>query len=183
MRVRVKEGGRTYEVTVELTPEPHVTVDGKVLRVSQLESTQDRIQFELEGQKTVVVGEKLSTESGEAGTLTVNGEYYHPAVELTEASRHDRSRPAPVGKTASTPSAGSGEGSVIVPPMPGKVLEVLVKEGQDVRKGTPLLVLEAMKMRNEVSSPVDGVVAGPVVSAGSNVKAREVLLRIVPRKP
>jgi biotin carboxyl carrier protein len=63
--------------------------------------------------------------------------------------------------------------------MPGKVLELRVKDGDRVEKGQVLLVLEAMKMRNEVASPAAGVVAGLAVAAGANVRAKDVLLRIV----
>jgi biotin carboxyl carrier protein len=64
--------------------------------------------------------------------------------------------------------------------MPGKVIEVRVKEGERVRKGDVLLVLEAMKMRNELTSPADGVVRGLRVSAGGNARAREPMMFIAP---
>ncbi len=53
-------------------------------------------------------------------------------------------------------------------------------EGDRVRTGTVLLVLEAMKMRNEVTSPADGIVRNLRVSEGSSVRAREPMLRIAP---
>jgi biotin carboxyl carrier protein len=61
--------------------------------------------------------------------------------------------------------------------MPGRVLRVLVAEGDAVAAGQPLVVLEAMKMENEVKSPQDGVVSGIAVSAGQPVTAGEVLVR------
>lgn len=61
--------------------------------------------------------------------------------------------------------------------MPGRVLRVLVSAGDTVAAGQPLVVLEAMKMENEVKSPQDGVVAGVAVAAGQPVNAGEVLIR------
>ena len=61
--------------------------------------------------------------------------------------------------------------------MPGRVLRVLVAPGEKVAQGQPLLVLEAMKMENEVKSPRDGVIASVEVSAGKAVSAGDVLVR------
>jgi biotin carboxyl carrier protein len=61
--------------------------------------------------------------------------------------------------------------------MPGRVLRVLVAAGDAVTAGQPLVVLEAMKMENEVKSPQDGVVSGIAVTAGQPVNAGEILLR------
>jgi biotin carboxyl carrier protein len=61
--------------------------------------------------------------------------------------------------------------------MPGRVLRVLVAAGDSVAAGQPLIVLEAMKMENEVKSPQDGIVSGVAVAAGQPVNAGEVLVR------
>lgn len=68
----------------------------------------------------------------------------------------------------------------IKPPMPGKVVEVKVKEGQAVAAGDVLLVLEAMKMQNDLKSPLDGTVSRVHVQDGANVEATTVLLEIEP---
>jgi biotin carboxyl carrier protein len=62
--------------------------------------------------------------------------------------------------------------------MPGKIIKVLVKEGQTVENGTALLVMEAMKMQNETKSPKDGVVRRVHVAEGTAVSAGELLLVI-----
>lgn len=72
-----------------------------------------------------------------------------------------------------------GQGTV-KPPMPGKVVEVHVREGDEVQEGTPLLVLEAMKMQNDLKSAVAGVVKSVKVKAGQNVEATTVLVEIEP---
>jgi len=68
----------------------------------------------------------------------------------------------------------------IKPPMPGKVVEVKVKEGQAVAAGDILVVLEAMKMQNDLKSPLAGTVAKVHVQDGTNVEATTVLLEIIP---
>ena len=58
-------------------------------------------------------------------------------------------------------------------PMPGKIIEVKVSVGQAVKAGDTLLILEAMKMQNEIAAPADGTVKAINVSAGQSVKVRE----------
>ena len=74
----------------------------------------------------------------------------------------------------------TGEGVPVVPPMPGRVIELKVAEGDRVSKGQTLLVLEAMKMRGEVASPADGFVRDIRVSPGSNARAKEPMMWIRP---
>lgn len=64
------------------------------------------------------------------------------------------------------------------PPMPGKILEVHVAEGDEVAAGDVLCILEAMKMQNEVAAPRDGTVAAVHVEAGSAVEAKDVLVEL-----
>jgi biotin carboxyl carrier protein len=69
----------------------------------------------------------------------------------------------------------------IRPPMPGKIVEVKVKEGQEVAEGDVLIVLEAMKMQNDLKSPIAGKVHRIHVQDGANVEATAVLLEITPK--
>jgi pyruvate carboxylase subunit B len=62
--------------------------------------------------------------------------------------------------------------------MPGKILEVLVNQGDEITRGEPLLILEAMKMQNEINSPVNGIVSSIAVNPGMNVNKDEVLLEL-----
>lgn len=90
-----------------------------------------------------------------------------------------RARPELVRKNA----AGRKADGRIKPPMPGKVVEVKVKEGQQVAEGEVLLVLEAMKMQNDLKSPIAGTVRKVHVSDGSNVEAATVLVELDPAAP
>jgi biotin carboxyl carrier protein len=71
-----------------------------------------------------------------------------------------------------------GSGGVIKALMPGRVVRVLVAKGETVRKGAGLLILEAMKMENEIQAPADGVVEEVLVEPGQTVESGAELMHI-----
>ena len=102
-------------------------------------------------------------------TITVNGVAYDVTVE--EKNGGVVSAPKAVEKSAPAASAAK-EGNVAVSaPMPGKILAVKAKEGDSVKAGDVLLVLEAMKMENDIVAPQDGVVASINVKVGDSVES------------
>ncbi len=78
--------------------------------------------------------------------------------------------PAPAAKPVAAGSA------TISAPMPGKVLEVKVKAGDAVKSGDVLMILEAMKMQNEIMAPADGTISDVRVSAGQTVGTGDVMI-------
>ena len=117
------------------------------------------------------------------GPVDVNGERWSVTVaRIAGGSEPARtaSAPRPAPPAPSPEREVPANGHPILPPMPGKVIEVRVKEGDPVRKGDVLLVLEAMKMRNELTSPIDGVVRGLAVAPGTNVRAKQSMLFVAP---
>lgn len=74
----------------------------------------------------------------------------------------------------------AGSGGLIQAPMPGKIVEVLVESGTQVEKGQPLVVIEAMKMQNELPAPLTGVVQEVTVKAGDAVEADQKLVMVAP---
>lgn len=68
--------------------------------------------------------------------------------------------------------------TVVKPPMPGKIAKVAVKEGDNVQAGDVLVILEAMKMQNEIVSPVEGVVKEVQVQEGESIDAKRVICTI-----
>lgn len=84
---------------------------------------------------------------------------------------------APVAAPSPAPAAG-GAGVPVVAPMPGKVLKVSVSAGAAVRNGDLVLVLEAMKMENEIFSPADGVVREIRSREGDAVNSGDVMMVI-----
>ncbi len=75
---------------------------------------------------------------------------------------------------------GAGGSGIIKAPMPGSVVKVLVSEGEEVSAGQSLVIVEAMKMENEVRSPLDGVVKAVNVSAGDSVGTSETMVEVEP---
>ena len=110
-------------------------------------------------------------------TITVNGNVYEVTVEegfTGAASAPKAAAPAPKAapKAAPAPAAApAAAGSVAVTaPMPGKILGVKASAGQAVKRGQVLLILEAMKMENEIVAPQDGTVATINVAVGDSVE-------------
>ncbi|HNW57717.1 MAG TPA: acetyl-CoA carboxylase biotin carboxyl carrier protein subunit [Bacteroidales bacterium] len=73
---------------------------------------------------------------------------------------------------------GKADKEEIKAPMPGKIIDVLVREGSSVLRGEPVVILEAMKMQNEILSPVNGVVAKVMAKVNSNVMKDDLLVEI-----
>ena len=113
--------------------------------------------------------------------ITVNGVEYEVSVEelgqgsapQAAAPVQEVKAPAPVKPAKPAGSAGAVK---ITAPMPGKILEIKVAEGVAVKKGDPVVVLEAMKMENEIYAGEDGVVATVEVSVGDMVEGGAVLI-------
>ncbi len=112
-------------------------------------------------------------------TITVNGNVYDVTVEEGAGGAAPVVAPkaaAPKAAPKAAPAAGGAQGGVKVnSPMPGKILAVKTSVGQAVKKGDVLLILEAMKMENEVVAPQDGTVASINVSEGASVESGDVL--------
>jgi glutaconyl-CoA/methylmalonyl-CoA decarboxylase subunit gamma len=73
---------------------------------------------------------------------------------------------------------GKSEKEIIKAPMPGKIIDVLVREGSTVLRGEPLLILEAMKMQNEIISPVNGTIIKVAAKPNTNVMKDDLLVEI-----
>ncbi len=131
--------------------------------------------------------------------IKVNGNQYEVEVEeirtgavsepqVTLSQSAPKAEPAPAPAAAPAPaqkaapakvdSAVPAGATVIKSPMPGTILKVNVNTGDAVKKGDILLILEAMKMENEILAPNDGTVASVNVSQGSSVNVGDVMLSL-----
>lgn len=103
--------------------------------------------------------------------VIVNGTAYEIAIEEIDASEVKSVQTAEKTAEAPAPVVAAAGGEKVEAPMPGTILDVKVKEGQSVKAGDILVILEAMKMENEILAPCDGVVAGLSVSNGATVES------------
>jgi biotin carboxyl carrier protein len=87
------------------------------------------------------------------------------------------------GRGAGGESGASGAGRRIIAPMPGKVIKVCVAVGDAVRKNQTLVIVEAMKMENEIKAAADGVVAKILATAGELVDSERTLVELEPSGP
>ncbi len=112
--------------------------------------------------------------------VTVNGTAYEITLEVVDKATVNTApaqaaapAAAPTPVQASAPVASEG-GETVKSPMPGNILSVNVANGDSVKKGQVLMILEAMKMENEIMAPCDGVVSN-VITKGSSVETGAVL--------
>lgn len=111
--------------------------------------------------------------------IDVNGQVYQ--ITLKEISEEDLQQVAQ-GETELTTSkevdTQQSEGKPVYAPMAGNILSIKVRIGDRVQKGDTLVILEAMKMENEVVAPMDGVVKEIKVSENQGVESNQILVKI-----
>ena len=123
--------------------------------------------------------------------ITVNGTTYDVAVEEIGAGvapaaasvaapvMAPAAAPAAPAAAPAAPAASGSKGSIVVSaPMPGKILGVKTEVGKAVKKGDVLMVLEAMKMENEIVAPEDGTVASVEATVGAQVESGDTLVTL-----
>ena len=112
---------------------------------------------------------EVEVEAGEAILLDEYEAIAPSAPAAAPAAAAPAAAPAPAAAAAPAAHAVTGAGDPVNAPMPGNILKVNVSQGQAVKSGDVLCVLEAMKMENEIMAPKDGTVTQVLVSKGSTV--------------
>lgn len=130
--------------------------------------------------KITIDGETFEAKVHE-GSVTLAQKTYR--VALGENDVHVDGTPLPfrihdVKTGAAGGDVAGSRGARVKPPMPGKIVSVAVHEGDEVQAGQVLVILEAMKMQNEIVAPSAGVVKKVHVRAGQNVEGKDVLVEL-----
>jgi len=167
MNLHLALNGRTRVVGVETAGGRHrVTIDGETLTVdaAAYEASSWSLVLPDDGHATASVGMSPAGRNGDLHVHLATGTVLVQPV--TGAARFGRGG-----------AAAQAEGrQTIVAPMPGKVVKLLVKAGDEVRARQGVIVVEAMKMENELRSPKDGRVIEIAVAEGASVEAGRLLV-------
>jgi len=142
--------------------------------------------YRINGQDYIVAVNKMDSSLAE---VAVNGTNYKVELvnneeEVTLVSRPAVKAPAATASApkATTPAptkpAGGGGAGSVKSPLPGIIIDVLVNEGDQVKKGQTVVMLEAMKMENAIQAPQDGTITGIHVAKGDSVLEGVVLVSI-----
>ena len=163
--------------------------------VSRVDGREERVRIRKEGERYLIaVGERqYEVDAVRTGTdlrsLVIDGKQYEVAVRLDPKGRYrvassHLSRSVEVTDPLtflSQQSRGDGKGAMaeeVTAYMPGRVASILVAEGDEVKEGQGILVLEAMKMENEIQAPHDAKVSRIAVEEGETVEAGAVLFEL-----
>lgn len=119
--------------------------------------------------------------------VEIDGTLYRVTIEeISESERSNTkaaeekvaaSQPAPAPAENPAPTA-SGSGEQVTSPMAGNVFKVLAQPGQQVEKGETVIILEAMKMENEIIAPDNGTISAVHVKEGQSVESNDVLFEL-----
>ena len=110
--------------------------------------------------------------------VNVNGNLYEITLEVVDGADVKAPVAAAPAAPAQAPAQAPAGGEKINAPMPGTILDVKVANGQAVKKGDVLMILEAMKMENEILAPCDGTVDAVSVTKGASVETGALLCAI-----
>ncbi|MEM9801680.1 MAG: biotin/lipoyl-containing protein [Planctomycetota bacterium] len=165
MKTYVHFGDRTREVEItERLGELVVTLDGEPCEVSYAEADSH--------------GQVVLNHMGKSYAMSIEGTPHAMAITLA-GHRYDATLEDERERAANLAARAKNKGGGVVKAvMPGVVVEVLVEEGQAVEAGQPLLILEAMKMQNEIGAPGSGTVERIHAGAGDAVGAGDKLLSL-----
>lgn len=154
------------EYTIEIDHENQIRVNGQLYYIDFHQLTEGGILSLLLNNRSL---EAIVEERDQAWEVLIQGELYTVQVQDERAYRLAKAR----GSTAEF----TGE-AIIRSPMPGLIIAVLVKEGQVVKKGDQIVILESMKMENELRSPRAGLVKQVMIGPGVSVEKGQVLVLI-----
>lgn len=161
MKLQIEIDGKKRHVEMKRTGERKVwTIDGQRLEADATEVSPGVYSILINGKSFEVRVERLGIEL----QATTGGQVFRVAIADEREWRRNRG------------SAVEAEGrQQVLAPMPGKIVRVLVKTGDAVRAGQGLLVVEAMKMQNEIRAPKSGTIGRVAVVEGQTVNAGEVV--------
>ena len=156
---------KTIDIEHLPTGEVRLTLDGRTIVADALLASNGATSMRIDGQ---VVDLWMEGAPPDVGVIATGRRFY---------AKVESERMRALAAAATGRGDGKGDG-LVTSPMPGRVLKVLVQEGETVEAGTPLVVVEAMKMENELFAERGGTVAKVFVTPGTNVEGGAKLVEI-----
>lgn len=165
--MQIKYGNEVFQVNPGKNNRLKGEIDGQPYEIDVHKINENEYVVFYSGKRYRVLKSSEIPESGETA-LVVNGRKV--SLEITSDKELLLRQLGVAGSTQQ-------KAAELKAPMPGLVTRILVKEGQEVEKGTPLLAIEAMKMENVIKASAPGVVSSILVSQGRAVEKNEILIR------
>lgn len=162
----IRVGERELVARVTLADPPAVEVDGVTLEVTAIAGGRTHVRARDDSSQRVVTLDDQDL----PGAACVAGLAVPIVVRTAQAAAREAALAA--GRT------GSAGGGKVKAPMPGRVVRVLVAPDQEVERGAPLVIVEAMKMENELRAPRPGVIATIKAKPGNSVNQGDVLITL-----
>lgn len=154
------------EFEIEIVDERHIRIGERLLEVNfESVSGQPVFSLILDGKSY----ESFVYQGEEDWEVLIRGRQYQVKIEDEREKRL---------KAAAGGGVIEGGEFLLKAPMPGLVVSILIEEGQEVKKGQVMLILESMKMQNELKAPRDGILGRVRVKAGESVEQRQTLLSV-----
>jgi glutaconyl-CoA/methylmalonyl-CoA decarboxylase subunit gamma len=165
MKYRLERAGKTYDIDVQVTPQGYLLrgPDG-VAHLVQIQSRDDG------SQRAITPWGEVEIVSARRG----------PEVWAKIAGRHLAARVERARPSGGAGASARGIGAVLAP-MAGKLLRLDARVGDTFKAGQPLAVIEAMKMENELTAPIDGVVMEVGATAPSKIDKGALIVRLEPQ--
>jgi biotin carboxyl carrier protein len=196
LKFRMTIDNQTHEVEVkqqnsQAKPQAvALDLDGKayVTTITERDEVSRGTKVKVNDKEFRITFEDKDISNGKPLNLRINEVPFQVKVDTLTGAKLSPAEEKPLGTVADSraeglPSKAVGRayatgGKVIRPPMPGKIISVKVKEGDNVKAGDIVLILEAMKMANEISSPYTGKVREVRVSSGQSVAPEDIVISI-----
>ncbi len=156
-------GEKVYEVELD---DNQGRIDGKDFQLDVIEQSQNQLNVIIDNRSLDVIFLSVD-KAAKLVSVMIEGKIYE--VELSD--KYDE-----LLKQLGMEKLDQAQHKVVKAPMPGLVLEVSIKIGQEVEQNDPLLILEAMKMENVIKSPSAGKIAGVHIGQGQTVEKNELLV-------
>ena len=151
------------------------TINGHPYEVTIHSADEEMAEVEVNGHRYSV---RLSDETASEPAKRISKPTPEPAVAASEAPVPVTPEEAPTAPARQSQPKRAAGGREVIAPLPGLIREVLVAEGDQVKKGQKIMILEAMKMENEINADSDGTITSLLVAKGDSVQGGDPLATI-----